>query len=39
MYINPFLAGVLITVIAEIVIIMTYAVIAYYKNKHNGGNK
>lgn len=39
MYINPFVAGILVTVMVELIIVIAGAVIANAKKKNNGGKR
>lgn len=39
MYINPFVAGILVTVMVELIIVITGAVITNAKKKNNGGKR
>lgn len=34
MYINPFVAGIVVTIMVEMIIIIGYAIISSTKNKH-----
>lgn len=39
MWINPFVCGVLATILVEVLIVIGIAITQYTKNNKNGGNK
>ena len=39
MYINPFVAGILVTVMVELIIVIACAVITNAKKRNNGGKR
>ena len=39
MYINPFIAGILVTIMTEIILIMATALTTHINKRNNGGKK